>query len=218
MGLIVKAVILLLSLLCGKPEVTQDPPKPTAGSVVFLSIAGEKVVKVSAICSRDDVLCRAFQEVGGRWVVITQAPTTGGLTVILAAVDGEGLHHWKHVVVAGPAPPGPGPTPDQSRFKLDQAAKTHLSAVTAKNRAADVAAVYRGVASSVAAGALNDPDAIAAVVAQQAAATLGNDFSAWKPWATLMAKEIDKLEKAGSLKLPADYREALEEIAKGLTT
>lgn len=129
-----------------------------------------------------------------------------------------------------PVPPGPGPTPPQPDGQLglikasrDGLAKINLTAPNKVSQAAKLAAAQRSIASAIAAGAYSaqaaqGKEALAAAIladlrgAQNAAVSAAD----WQNWASVVSSQVQALYQGGRLASTADWRVALEEVARGL--
>lgn len=180
-----------------------------------------------------------------KWVLANSSktflPVDGGVNVVFAsgehkefifvgsASDATSLGSVVHRLAIGepepeplPNPPGPTPPPTplpDGKFKLAAFAFTEAGKVTSANRPAaakNLANSFRGIASAIAAGALSKPEEILAKTLTGNQTALGGDRAAWSAFGVSLSTELERLHAAGTLRVPADYQTAWDEIATGL--
>lgn len=209
-------LLFAVAALAAEPvAVTIDPPKPSAYQQVFVDIKGSDITAVSVLSDRDDIGCRTVKLADGGWLVITQAPASGGYSVSVAIVSKAGLYHKRHVIVDGaPKPPPFDPVKPDGKFGLIKASREAVGLVQGATRdeCGALAGAFRSVVSMIGAGALTDGNAILAECGRRRAQVV--DGVKWRPWANAVVSVMQaKLTTASAMR---DWQDALEEIAKGL--
>lgn len=118
----------------------------------------------------------------------------------------------------GPGPgPNPPPTPDPGKYQLAAFVQVITSSVTAANKvqtAQGLARNFDSVASSIAAGAITDPDQIVKQTYNLNAPLMTDQ--AWKPWVAQLRDKLNGLSDSSQMVTAADYATAWREIAAGL--
>lgn len=198
-------------------------PAFSADALPKLSVTGGKALVVDAIGLPADTI-KEFTPIDagdGKWIIILSAASNGQLKV------------YKYPMVVGnsvlPTPgPTPGPTPDPGPGPLppvpqplDGLAKVSYDAalkveVSAKAKSAPLADAMEGVCAAMAAGKYKTVEEARSAMPKAAAEALGSMNDKWVDWATVVAKELDKLGAGGKLATLADYRAAWLEVVKGL--
>jgi hypothetical protein len=180
---------------------------PRDSSICFGS--GIQNKKMVALCAATHVYIvkegDKVVEVGTKTVLLTVEVTIGDDTV---------------------PPPPPDKPDDQSfpdgKYKLSKTTYGMSNSVPATKRAAGakvLATSFRGIASSISAGALKDPqDILKKTTASNLAALTNAGLSRadWEPFFKLMMEAVYGFYEAGSLATPADFSTAWLEIAVGL--
>lgn len=167
---------------------------------------------------------------GGRRCVFASG-ASGKYVFVLATAKADAVAIATHELTIGTPPPppgpepGPGPTPPPApvlpdgKFKLAARAYAEALKVATANRPAEalkMAASFRVVAASIAAGTTATPKAILDQTADAIKTNLGDRRDAWKPWGATLGAEYQRLMTAGQLSSPADWGAAWSEVADGL--
>jgi len=223
-------VNLLAFLLLALPgiDVKIDGPATAApGDLVILQAVSEGAKHYAWTLANSD---KTFLPTDGGTKAVFASGKAGKYIFVLSASDAVGLAQTKHELTIGepepeplpPVPPGPTPPPTplpDGKFKLAIFAFTEAGKVQSANKPAaakNLANSFRGIASAIAAGALSKPEEILAKTLSGNQTALGGDRAAWSAFGVSLSTELEKLNTAGTLRLPADYQAAWDEIATGL--
>lgn len=125
------------------------------------------------------------------------------------------------VVVVGDAPdPNPGPNPPDpdvpDKFGLIKASREGLAKVSGAKEVdiKKLAQAQRSLASSIAAGAVVTPVAILAAWREHNNKAV--DSEVWSPWGQMVTAQVESQYKTGKLVDKDSWRDAFNDIAKGL--
>lgn len=214
----------LLLVIPGVDVKIDGPATAAPGDLVILSAVSEGAKHYAWTLANSD---KTFLPTDGGTKAVFASGKSGRYIFVLSASDAVGLAQTKHVLTIGepepePLPPGPTPPPTplpDGKFKLAAFAFNEAGKVTSSNRPAaakNLANSFRGIASAIAAGALNKPEEILAKTLTGNQTALGGDRAAWSAFGVSLSAELEKLHTSGTLRLPADYQTAWDEVATGL--
>jgi hypothetical protein len=202
--------LVALWLVLAVPAIGADAPK--------LSVTGGKVLVIDAVGLAADTI-KEFTPIDagdGKWIVILSTASSGQLKVYkYPVVVGNS-------VLPGPGPgPLPPPLPPPLPQPLDGLAKVSYDAAlkvdaVAKVKAGPLADAIEGLCAAVAAGKYKSVEEARSAMPKAAAEALGDMNDKWVEWATVLAKELDRLAAGGKLATLADYRTTWLEVARGL--
>ncbi len=224
--------------------VLNGPSAAPAPGIVILDASGSTGDgKPDWIVTDPDDSVQAMQGLDGRLAVFYMGtkPTTAKIVLVVWGTDADAKSkaYGKRVIAfgSGPAPVPPGPTPvpptpptpvppvpppapvlPDGRFKLAAVAYTagmHVAA-PARSKAPQVAAVFGGIASSVAAGTIVDKPTAGLTCKQQLAVAFGTDAAAWQAAKDAIVNEFNRLETVGQIASVKDLGIAFSEIESGL--
>jgi len=226
-------IVAVLAALAISSTATGDEPSTTP-QVTTINVAAIVIPPVPHLVARtvgESVLIEAELPPAVERQFLLVPTGDGQWTVVLATYDGTTLATYRYPLslknLPTPSPPSPQPNPTPTpplstlaKVALDAAMET-VPAGGRLDEASRLAVAIESVLKRCEADysgddRLTDSAALRSAMPAATAKALGRDNDHWIVWAEKVAVEMDRLKGAGRLADLAAYREAYQQIIRGL--